>query len=814
MGRPLKYTGEEREAYLASRKQDRHKPRTGDRHRDDYQRPTVRTGDRHREGYQAPKRLDKFSRSAFIAWDGEALDIIRPSGEQQYIYACLLNNAGDIAPVPGRPRPYGLGTVECLELLLKGARTHPDHTHVIYSGNLDVNKILRDVPRKVLARLNTGKFTTWTVSSKLAYGLLWHPRHEFFVGRFVADKDQRWKTITKADGTTERKPNFTDKIQLWDVWTFFQCSFLRALRDNLSPEELKELDYETIVAGKERRADFTMNELHETIIPYCRLETRALVALMEKLRMDIQAMNKHLGLDIKLRRWDGSGAMTGALMQRFGMRNLIEVARDITPPEVEQAGLHAYGGGRFETPQYGHYDGPVWAYDINSAFPSVMVDMPDLSQGEWTHAINQEPHIFTQGPFAIHETPDLFKNAQPFSLFKISWRFPDHKQPFYPFFVRGDDMGIDYSMAGLNWVWYPEILAASETIPNFWNWVYIHEVWQFVPATDNRPFAWQADLYSYRRMLKAQGNGFATTLKYGGLTGPYGKTAQKLGYDEETGRLPTYHNILYAGFTTAGIRAKVWRAMMQEPKLIVDIAADGIKSLVPLNLPISSELGEWSFTQLSGLTMVQSGVYWTHERSETPVVDENGQPDPCPLHGDYCASGVSSKGLDPNELDEQVILDAWRKALRELKIPARCFMGLGTSVSPVKEDGSLLWDAETIEQRWDAWGTWNTDPRTLKLTARGTKRIERRTDKDGYPIHGKKNPSRALIDTYARSNPLLQPVEDYAGVFPYPDEVISRKHEVPWDMEPVGKANVTEEQQLDYEVGLEMDAQYEEVLNA
>jgi hypothetical protein len=285
-------------------------------------------------------------------------------------------------------------------------------------------------------------------------------------------------------------------------------------------------------------------------------------------------------------------------MRHYRLEGKIHKAREITPPEVEQAGLHAYGGGRFETPMYGHYEGPVWGYDINSAFPSIQMDMPDLSCGEWKHHTNRKPHVRTHDPWDTHETPTLFKNAQPFSLFKVSWRFSDVNLPFYPFFNRGDDKEIDYPMAGLNWVYYPELLAASETIPNFWNWVYIHESWEFVPETDNRPFAFLADLYDWRQRLKDENNGGQLPLKFG-VNGTYGKTAQKLGYDEKTGRIPTFHNILYAGYTTAGIRAKVWRAAFPERHVIIDFSADGIKSLVSLNLPVSKKIAEWSVSKLA-----------------------------------------------------------------------------------------------------------------------------------------------------------------------------------------------------------------------
>jgi hypothetical protein len=62
----------------------------------------------------------------------------------------------------------------------------------------------------------------------------------------------------------------------------------------------------------------------------------------------------------------------------------------------------AYYGGRFEVTRIGAIGGPIFDYDINSAYPDVMRDLPCLEHGEWREwsaramALDLDPacHVF------------------------------------------------------------------------------------------------------------------------------------------------------------------------------------------------------------------------------------------------------------------------------------------------------------------------------------------------------------------------------------------------------------------------------------
>lgn len=64
----------------------------------------------------------------------------------------------------------------------------------------------------------------------------------------------------------------------------------------------------------------------------------------------------------------------------------------LPPPDLEQAGLYAYHGGK-----NGYYlDGPkhlsnVYAYDITSAYPEAMRALPDIERGTWEYVTGYEP---------------------------------------------------------------------------------------------------------------------------------------------------------------------------------------------------------------------------------------------------------------------------------------------------------------------------------------------------------------------------------------------------------------------------------------
>jgi len=269
------------------------------------------------------------------------------------------------------------------------------------------------------------------------------------------------------------------------------------------------------------------------------------------------------------------------------------------------------------------------------------------------------------------------------TLTLVDWHFPDDF-PFYPFFKRDIKGNIYYPRAGTNWVYGPELAAAFACYPDIEKYVGLRVQHEFMPGSDERPFAFVHDVYALRAALKAAGNPDEKELKLF-VNSLYGKTVQSLGYNPKTGRLPPYFNTFYGGLTTSGVRAKVYRAAMERPYDIICFATDGIYSTAPLSVPISETLGDWSYEELAGLTIVQSGVYWAHK--------PNGE-----VRQFY-------RGFDKENLTEERVLAAWREGADALPVECTRFVTLG----------SALAGGERLEK----WRTWDTMERKLDLYATG-----------------------------------------------------------------------------------------------
>lgn len=73
-------------------------------------------------------------------------------------------------------------------------------------------------------------------------------------------------------------------------------------------------------------------------------------------------------------------------------RHFLSTTIPLPPPDLEQAGLYAYHGGKngYYLPGPKHLSG-VYAYDITSAYPEAMRALPDIERAEWRYVTEYEP---------------------------------------------------------------------------------------------------------------------------------------------------------------------------------------------------------------------------------------------------------------------------------------------------------------------------------------------------------------------------------------------------------------------------------------
>lgn len=564
----------------------------------------------------------KWNVGEFIGWDGEGVTL-----DGRHSYVLLADSTGhqtlsaswhDQDSTTSRT----LSTERCLEHMLLTASVHPMAIHVIFAGGYDINMMLQDVPLSGLYRLrDTGRC-------------------------FYRDYNLRWrpgKCFSVHDRNTDRR------IMLWDVFAFFQTSFVRTLRSWNLDDHPK---FETIVSEKLRRSVFQWHE-REAIREYCGYELELLVTLMGRFHEALKVA------DLPLTRWDGPGAVAATLFKRHKthdhQQNTLE-----TVPALNRLAQHAYAGGRIEALRFGNHDGPIYVYDINSAYPAAIAELPSLRHAQWTHRKGQP------------------KKFRPLSLYHVE--LGDGKDVTSPLFWRDDKGAIHFPFPAEGWYWTPEAQLAAELFPECCR---IVEAYEYQPGDNTLPFSWVPELYRLRREWKQQDIAAEKCLKLG-LNSLYGKMIQQLGWTSE--HLPTYHQLEWGGYVTSATRAKLYRAAFTGLTDVIGFETDSIITTSPLPIEADTELGGWSRTDYDGITYVQPGVYWIRKGDEW---------------------SAKFRGIDGGSLSRDTVLNGWRQDARTVPAKLTRFQGLSYSL--------------ISEERFEDWCQWVEIPKDIRL-APDTKR--------------------------------------------------------------------------------------------
>jgi hypothetical protein len=521
----------------------------------------------------------------FIAWDGEGWT--DTNGEHRYML--LQNSYGENISAPQ------LSTDECLDFMLQAAVDHPKHIHIIFGGGYDVTHILRDMPEE--KRLELKENGTCRYFAK---------RNGRIVNRYTMQYiPHKWFMVTGWSWELKRNVSF----KIFDVMTFFQSSFMNALssRGIEVPEVIK--------TGKANRANFTYLDLDEISV-YCQQELELLVLLADRLRSEFQEAG------VYVTSFHGPGAVASAVFKEKKVKEHMQ-----RPPlHIERAAQHAYFGGRFEQFKAGHYEGKVYLYDINSAYPDKIRNLPSLAGASWEYTT-----VFDNSPglwWCSHDGTTA-SGIQP--------------QPT-PWRGKGGIVGFPEQNAGV-WLWHFEAVHAST----------VHHGWKLITANDSKPFAFVSEMYNKRLEWKELEKGGERALKLA-LNSLYGKMAQRVGGSDKNGGVPPWHQIEWAGMVTSATRAQIWEAVSQAPDSIIAIETDSVASTIPLDLDIGTGLGQWGVKEYDWMTYVQSGIYFT----------SNGT----------SGEKVKSRGIDVTQLHHSHVLEYMRGDRTELLVTTRQFIGL------------------------------------------------------------------------------------------------------------------------------------------
>jgi hypothetical protein len=444
---------------------------------------------------------------------------------------------------------------------MRKAKQYPDRIHIAFGFNYDVTMLTVNLPDKKLLELKNTHHTSWG-----RWHLEWMPNKWFRI--------YDWKHKLG--------------IRIFDGMTFFQTSFVKACEMVLGADDDRLVE---VRAGKEGRSTFEWVEI-ESIRSYMFKELSLSDSLFTRLRENFAIAGIHP------KGWYGPGAIASTLLTREHVGD--HIVRNIDDG-VLNASACAYFGGRFESYYTGRYESPVYSYDIRSAYPHALRNIPSLRGGHFRRWNRGERPI----DFALYRVRYDFRGPD-----KAMLGFP------HPFPYRDRQNRVFYPPHVEGWYWGVELLAALTYFPES---ITISEGWVFESAQEigsPSPFAFVEQLYEQRARWKAERNGAQLAAKLA-LNSLYGKLAQRVGWNTETRQPPRWHQLEYAGFITATCRAMIYRAMMQSPADVIAVETDGIYSRVPLDLPLGTGLGQWEEELYTEIIYVQSGVYWTRGQDGT-----------------------------------------------------------------------------------------------------------------------------------------------------------------------------------------------------
>jgi hypothetical protein len=358
-------------------------------------------------------------------------------------------------------------------------------------------------------------------------------------------------------------------VVFYDIGQYFHASLPVAYEKNIKiplPESYKEF--------KSKRSEFTprfyarnKNKVRNYCITDCKL-TRELAEYWIK--------HFHDAFSIYCKKWISSGY----LAEKVLINNGIEIPKfNSIPYEIQKLAWAVVDhGGRFEITKRG-FIGTAHLYDINSAYPSAIARIPDLTKGKWVKSKSIHPKAELGFFRIIADIPDD-KHVAPFPFKKAN-------RIFFP-------TGKFETIVTLH------ELRACES-PKYYQ---ILESYQFVPSGSVYPYQkYIESLYLKRLELKQKNDPLQLPIKII-LNSIYGKTGQKSG---GIGNL--FNPVIFVSITGM-IRGLLYDFVIRNnlEKDIIAFATDSILTKRKLELQ-SNKIGEFSFVKSADDTFILQNGY-------------------------------------------------------------------------------------------------------------------------------------------------------------------------------------------------------------
>lgn len=393
------------------------------------------------------------------------------------------------------------------------------------------------------------------------------------------------------------------RMYICDTGPFWQMSFLKVVHPSNWPDGsiISDAEYELLKRGKDTRGIIAAHgdtSYYDDMVKYNRLENDVLARVTTRLNEGFIS----IGIKVPPRDWYGPGRPAQIWLNSHlkpDDRISHEAIDKAVPKYAIEAGRKSYYGGWFEQFMHGHIKGTVFEYDINSAYPYIISNLPCLMHGKWSQGKGHPP---------IESMDDLI-------LLHVETVGSD---PFIGGLPHRSKKGhITHPLSTIGWYWKHEIDAAvnAKLIDNYTVSAYV----RYEPCSCDCPLEDIANLYGKRiglglnltdderNTLKDSAVGKAYKCVY---NSSYGKFAQSIGN-------PRFGNSIYASLITAGCRTLILEAIATHPersKAVTMIATDGIYFTSPHPMHTDKyRLGGWDVKKIHGMTQFMPGIYWDNK---------------------------------------------------------------------------------------------------------------------------------------------------------------------------------------------------------
>ncbi len=567
----------------------------------------------------------------------------------------------------------------------------------------------------------------------------------------LRDRNNPFKLVTYKDGRPKLNENGTQKrefdtvakIFIYDVFGFFQSSFVEAVEGIPGVATAEEM---TFLKSMKAKRDDLQQEALATIKTYTALENRLLCRAMDRLRGALVAKG------LNLRQWFGAGSIAAAMMKKYNVfEHWPDDIRCESITEWQKWAHHAFFGGHIELIQMGATTEPLYGYDVSSAYPAIVRDLPSMRKGRWIKRKLPEGQSMVD-PLSVRTAPNeaskkaiaQVRQMNILSMVHVRWSDGADHIPFFPLPFRTSKGVILFPADGEGYCMLDEVLAALEFVEvNNATGLYFEliDAFEFIPSNDEKPFDFVQEIFNERARIvdetkrkvkewkKTYGEPYAgprppdteedalkkweaqveklaeihggpkpydimeKVLKLG-MNSIYGKLAQSVGKSAR-GKVPSTANPFYAAHVTAATRAQIMRAVMRNINDIVMLATDGVvsKSKLPVECPPVKTLGKWeSAIHSNGGIFAQSGIYLLDDKTKSRGIR---------------ASFVNAEG-DLKKWFQEEIIPRWKKGEAEYEFKYKSYLTIGA--------------ATASEKTYLCAGHWIDGERTLDLNIAGLKR--------------------------------------------------------------------------------------------